>query len=188
MNKLSVILKMVFVMVISLAAMVFYESCCGAPDFLYYDIESMEVQVENNQIAPNDTLKMFMTNQKYKFLNFVASPFSSAYALSCEFDGEGGPKYKYTEFKITSDKAVDDLHPAGTNLNDLFLLLPYQQKALPLSQVANLDSVAQMIANRASEFGMAKKPTANSELEFLIYFKNSNNREITVKTSLIRWN
>ena len=45
-----------------------------------------------------------------------------------------------------------------------------------------------MIANRASEFGMAKKPTANSELEFLIYFKNSNNREITVKTSLIRWN
>ncbi len=188
MNNLSVIIKGIFIILISFSAMVFYESCCGIPDFPYYEIESMEVLVENPQVAINDTLKMFMTEQKYKYLNEVSSPFSKAYAWQCESNGHSGSKYKYTEFKITSDKAVDDLHPAGTNLNDLFLLLPYQQKAFPLSQITNLDSVAKLVSGGGTEFGMSKKPTANSELEFLIYFKNSNDHEITVKTPLIRWN
>ena len=59
MNNLSVIIKGIFIILISFSAMVFYESCCGIPDFPYYEIESMEVLVENPQVAINDTLLAF---------------------------------------------------------------------------------------------------------------------------------
>jgi len=98
-----------------------------------------------------------------------------------------GPKYNYIDFRITSEKALDDLHPAGTNLNDLFLLLPYKAQPYPFDKVKNIDSVAQIVANGYLVFGMAKKPLLNTELEFLISFINSNNQEIASKTPIIRW-
>jgi len=187
MKKLSVVLKGFFILLISFSGMVFYESCCGTPDFAFYDIESFDILVEKRELAPNDTLKMFTTNQKYKYLSSTSSLFPKAYAWQCLSDGHMGAKYKYIEFTITSDKALDDQHPAGASLNDLFLLFPYQSQPYPLVKVKNIDSIAQIIANGVLEFGMAKKPLINNEMEFLIFFKNSNNRELTVKTPLIRW-
>jgi hypothetical protein len=188
MEKLSIVLKGFFILVISFSGMVFYESCCGTPDFAFYDIESFDILVEKRELAPNDTLKMFTVNQKYKYLSATSSLFPKAYAWECLSDGHMGPKYNYIDVKITSEKALDDLHPAGTNLNDLFLLLPYRAKPYPLDKVKNIDSVAKIMASGYLVFGMAKKPSSNTEMEFLIHFMNSNNREITVKTPPIRWN
>lgn len=187
MEKLSVVLRVIFILVISFSSMVFYESCCGTPDFAFYDIESFDISVEKLELAPNDTLKMFTINQTYKYLSSTSSLFPKAYAWQCLSDGHMGAKYKYTEFKITSDKALDDQHPAGASLNDLFLLFPYQSKPYPLDGVKNIDSIAQIIANGALVFGMAKKPLINNEMEFLIFLKNSNNQGVTAKTPMIRW-
>jgi len=187
MEKFSTFLRVIFILVISFTAMVIYESCCGTPDFAFYDIESFDISVEKRELAPNDTLKMFTINQKYKYLSSTSSLFPKTYAWQCLSDGHMGARYKYTELKITCDKALDVQHPAGASLNDLFFLLPYKSQPYRLENVKNIDSVAQIVANGYLVFGMAKKPLLNTELEFLISFINSNNQEIASKTPIIRW-
>lgn len=186
MNKLAVQLKGTFILVITFAGMVFYESCCGKPEFGYYEATSLSIMAEKYELMNTDTLKIHVYDENRRYLSSEGGFFTKAVAWSCLPDGYMGPKFRYTDIKITSDKAVDDLHPPGANLNDLFFLLSYYNEVVPISPIPP-DSVAKLVGTKGFALAMASRPSSNNELAFEIYLKNSNNRELTVKTSLIRW-
>jgi hypothetical protein len=186
--RLTTIFKGISIILFSFAGMTFYESCCGIPDFPYYEIEGMEASVRNTTLAKPDTLKIQLVNQRFKYLAHSHSIFTSAFAWTCDSDGYMGPKYKYTELKITSDQAFDDAHPAGANLNELFYITSEYKERLLLSSYANQDSVIQKVAHGYFQLETTRKPGSNGDFEFLIQFTNSKNNRVTVKTPLINWN
>jgi hypothetical protein len=49
--------------------------------------------------------------------------FESAWACSCNWDGEDGPKFQVDKFNIYADRAFNDTLAAGVSLNPLFYLL-----------------------------------------------------------------
>jgi hypothetical protein len=186
--RLTTIFKGISIILFSFAGMTFYESCCGIPDFPYYEIESMDASVRNTALAAQDTLKIQLVNQRFNYLAHSYSTFTSAYAWSCESDGYLGPKYKYTELKITCEQDFDDAHPAGASLNELFYLTSEYKEKLLLSSYMNQDSILQQVAHGYFQLETTSKPASNSDVEFLIQFTNAKNNRVTVKTPRINWN
>jgi hypothetical protein len=177
-------------MLFSFAGMTLYESCCGIPDFPYYEIEGMDASVRGTTLTAQDTLKIQLVNQRFKYVVHSHSSFTNAYAYAwtCDSDGHMGPKYPHTELKITSEKSFDDNHPAGTSLNDLFYLTSEYKERLLLSDWTNKDSIIQKVAHGYFQLETSRKPVSSNDLEFLIQFTNSRSNKVIVNTPRILWN
>lgn len=188
MLRLTTIFKGISIILFSFVGMTFYESCCGIPDFPYYEIEGMEASVRNTSLAAQDTLKIQLVNQQFNYLAHSHSAFTSALAWTCDSDGYMGPKYKYTELKITSKQDFDDAYPAGANLNELFYLNSEYKERLLLSSYMNQDSIIQKVAHGYFHLETTRKPGSSLDVEFLIQFTNTKNNRVTVKTPRINWN
>ena len=187
MTQATTIGKVILILFISFAGMTVYESCCGIPDFPYYEITFAEASAKKTTLTAQDTLKLILTNQKFKYLADNQSLFTTAYAWTCDADGFMGPKYQYTELLITCDKYFDDAHPAGSALNDLFHLTSLDNNRMLLMDGMNRDSVIQRVMHGYYQLETAQKPALAGDFEFLIQFENTMKDRVIIKTPQITW-
>ncbi|MBX2915770.1 MAG: hypothetical protein KF856_10930 [Cyclobacteriaceae bacterium] len=181
MKKLKFWLKVIFIHVAGMSAIIFYESCCGNPDFPFYEVTSYDLHAIKTELSSQDTLKIFPVATAYRYFTHSGF-FPNAYAWQCLSNGYEGPKFRYTTLNLISNKDFDDNHPAGTSLNDLFGLSSWDSSkthslAVPSPADSLMGSYFLYCVNR---------PIENFEHVLTVKINNENNTELTAAVK-VNW-
>lgn len=184
MKRLGFWLKVVFIQITGLTTIIFYESCCGLPEFPFYEVTSFDLNAIKSQLTTQDTLKLFPVATNYRYLS-SSGILPNAYAWQCETNGYEGSKFRFTSLNVTSNKAFDDNHPAGASLNDLFGLLSWSStnKIYSLAVPSPADS---LMLNGYYLFSV-DRPMGDLEHILTIKINNENNTQLSASSTVI-WN
>jgi len=186
MVKLAFLLKVVVIWASALASVIVYESCCGVPDFPYREITRMDLFTKKAQLGALDTLKLQLIPVDYKYYASSARLIQSAYAWICESDGYRGHKFKYTQIEIFSDKDFDSTHPAGSLLNDLFLVKPPNENLFkPVQGNIPSDSLIMDLV-QGGDLITEKRPSTYLAHNLTISIRNENDTKVSSSIS-INW-
>ncbi|HLP92466.1 MAG TPA: hypothetical protein VK168_00435 [Saprospiraceae bacterium] len=125
------------------AALHLAEACidCGCGHVLpFFDYQALVLDTPETEIASDFKVNIKADSVSYLAvteprLHFHLS--SSAWACSCNFSGDSGPKYAIDKLNIYADRAFNDTLPAGASLNTLFWALNGDAVTLLQKDAAN---------------------------------------------------
>ncbi|MBN8576651.1 MAG: hypothetical protein J0L66_06890 [Cytophagales bacterium] len=187
MKRLLFWLKVLGIQLVGFVAIIFYEGCCGDTSLPYVEVTAISLTTSNNLIGEQDTLKLNVLPADVRFLAKQSGFFQSAYALSCPMDGDGGPKYKYTKFEITSDNDFDTEHPEGAPLNAYFdLLVQYDKRIFNLA-TTEVDLLANMALDIGSIVRTTHRPAAPGTHTLSVKIDNEHGTQL-LATLTVTWN
>lgn len=92
----------------------------------FFDYQALTLETPETEITSDFKLNVKADSISYLALADPKPHFhwiSSAWACSCNFSGESGPKYTVEKLNIYADQAFNDTLPAGASLNSLFWAL-----------------------------------------------------------------
>lgn len=108
------------------AALHLAEACidCDCGHVLpFFDYQAIALETPETEITSDFKLNIKVDSVSYLAVTEPMPHFhwtNSAWACSCNFSGESGPKYNVEKFNIYADRAFNDTLPAGASLNTLF--------------------------------------------------------------------
>lgn len=187
MNKLSFWIKTFIVHIGAIVLIISYESCCGDSTLPFIEITAVTLETPDDQLGDSDTLKLRLLPTDIRFLAEQAGIISAAYALSCPMDGDGGPKYRYTNFEILSDKNFDIDHPAGASLNEYFTLKSTNFNETFTLDDTEVDTWVNLILDPNSLIWSTKRPTEPGVHRLTIMINNENNTTLSSVVA-VTWN
>jgi len=187
MNKLSFWIKTFIVHIGAIVLIISYEGCCGDSTLPFIEITAVTLETPDDQLENSDTLKLRLLPTDMRFLAVQTGIIPTAYALSCPIDGDGGPKYQYTNFEIVSDKNFDIDHPAGASLNEYFTLKSANFNDIFTLANTEVDTWANLILDPNSLIWSIKRPTELGVHTLTITINNENNTTLSSAVA-VTWN
>ncbi len=160
--------------------------CDPVPPFI--DFSEIDVHALQTEIEIEDTLFFYIDPSNPTYIGqliYEAFAPQKAFATKCVGPGDQGMKFPIEEMNIISTKDFDSEHPAGSSLNDLFLLKTFSDY-VPLS-----DS---LINSNRLNFGqydvqviLNQPPNLSNEHTFLFELIKSNQEVILGRSEEITW-
>lgn len=187
MNRLSFWIKSFIVHLGAIVLIIFYEGCCGDSALPFIEITAVTLETSDDQLEGSDTLKLSLLPVDLRFLATRSGIIPGAYALSCPMDGDGGPKYRYTNLEILSDKNFDNDHPAGALLNEYFnLKVENFNETLTLDNT-ELDAWVNLALSPNSVIRSTIRPTEPGIHTLTVRINNENNTQLAAEIA-VTWN
>lgn len=187
MDKLSFWIKTFIVHLVAIVLIISYEGCCGDSTLPFIEITAVTLETQDNQLEDSDTLKLRLLPVDMRFLARQSGIIPSAYALSCPMDGDGGPKYRYTNFEIVSDKNFDNDHPAGASLNEYFTLKSSNFIEIFTLDNTEVDTWVNLILDPNSLIWSTRRPNEPGVHTLTITINNENNTALSSAVA-VTWN
>lgn len=166
---------------------VLYESCCeNLPYFLY---DRIDLLVRETSINPGDSLVIGLYPNEIDYVASTNGFINSAFAWQC-YDGLSGPKYRVTEVSVASQEDFNPNYPAGSLLNDLFMVEFYTRGTtynqiegqVPLNDLDNLSKILY------AQIWMKESPDHSDPMHFTVTIKDSKGNVYESTTPAITWN
>jgi hypothetical protein len=187
MNKLSCWIKVFIIYAGATVLIISYEGCCGDSTLPFIEITAVALETPDNQLEGSDTLKLNLLPVNLRFLANHTGILPAVFALSCPMDGEGGPKYRYTNFEILSDKKFDKDHPVGVPLNEYFNLKIESFNQTFALDNTELDTWVNLALSPTSVIRSAIRPVEPGTHTLTIRINNENNTQLTAAIA-VTWN
>jgi hypothetical protein len=125
-NTMRPVTQKIFLVLSLFAVLHLAEACidCDCGHVLpFFDYQAIALETPETEITSEFKLNITADSVFYLAEAEPTPHFhwtSAAWACSCNFNGESGPKYTVEKFNIYADRAFNDTLPAGTSLNALF--------------------------------------------------------------------
>lgn len=166
---------------------VLYESCCENLPYFIYD--RIDLVVRETVINPGDSLVIGVYPNETDYVASTHGLINSAFAWQCH-NGLSGPKFQITEISITSQQDFNSNFPAGSLLNDLFMVEFFSRSTTyneaegqaPLNDLSNLSKILY------SQIWTKETPDHSDPILLTIIVKDSKGNEYESTTPAITWN
>jgi hypothetical protein len=166
---------------------VLYESCCENLPYFVYD--KIDLVVRETVINPGDSLVIGVYPNETDYVASTGGFVNSAFAWQCH-NGLSGPKYQVKEVSITSQQDFNSNYPAGSVLNDLFMVEFYARGTtynqiegqVPLNDLDNLSKILY------AQIWMKDTPDHANPMLFTVTIQDSKGNAYEATTPAITWN
>lgn len=143
------------VVILGYYSMLTLQACCNCPDpdLPYFDYKSIDIEVNSpNPVSlyPDAGFRFFLKLDSIEYLATQVKGHSSgwglinsAYACSCDNNGDLGAKYGFQAINIYADSIFDASIPDGEPLNSLFEVPTHynnetkKTETIPLENISN---------------------------------------------------
>jgi hypothetical protein len=143
--------------------------------------------VDNQQVSLSDYYISLNLEVSFYSSNSFSFPFcNSAYALSCDFDGDEGTKEEIESIQIIANYDFNENFPKGSDVSELFKISSFYDsfsRSFVYESIKNYISSPQSKYNRNYTFALQIKPTISAKQSFTFIYKLTNGETYT-KTTL----
>lgn len=162
--------------------------CKCRPEEPYFDFSNVNLVSETSRIGLGDSLQIRLELQELEYLATSCrsrSGFGALYACSCPEPGRDGAKYPIEEIEITSNQDFSANFPAGSSLNDLFIVSNTYGGGS--SAVNDISPITSPYAEPLSFTLSARPDSINLAHSITIQLRKSNGALVSGTTESIVW-